>query len=533
MLDRIRSLFRLKGTLPASGGGKVKSAPGAKAGASGMLAPPTPPKVKNGQMTVPSYMTTNAAQTSARPKNDLNLANVDIVNTYRFGADTDTTIRSLARGNPDFAAAISGHLRLGIPEKYVAIAYDLQGNFNLEGTQFCLQFLDRLNTMPGYDVGFNPTNAMQSLGESLAKEMLLVGGVGMELVLNKARQPAFFAPISVGGQRFRFYDDWSGGTKTLRPVQVVGGEEIDLDVPNFFMTWLDPSVIDPYPQPPLESAIQPVLAGSTFLNDLRRLCERHVYPRIHCTVDGEKLKGLMSEEQLLDSDKRVAFLNETFATIQDTVNNLGVEEALVHFDFLDVQYVEGQDGDVPNTFDTVKGIYDAKIATGARSMPSLLGHGSGSQNIASTETLLGMLTANGLVRLKLQEMFSKGLTLGANLMGLPVVVKFEYDDIDLRPATELEAFKAQRQSRWLELVSLGYMTDEEFCLRTLYRLPPTGFTPRWNTEFMQQAGLGRQADAMGNNYSGTGVGGGQSGGGAANQSRTPQTPTGKRGGNGK
>lgn len=529
MLDRIRSYFTLKGTLPASGGGKVKSQPGAK-GASGMLAPPTPPKVKSGQMSMPSYMTTATAQTAARPKNDANLANVDIVSTYRFGADTDTTLRALVRANPDFAAAVSGHLRLGIPEKYVAIAYDLQGNFNLEGTQFCLQFLDRINTMPGFEQGFNSTNAMQSLGESLAKEMLIVGGVGMELVLNKARQPAFFAPVSVGGQRFRFYDDWSGGTKTLRPVQVVGGEEIDLDVPNFFMTWLDPSVIDPYPQPPLESAIQPVLAASTFLNDLRRLCERHVYPRIHCSVDTEKLKALMTEEQLIDDEKRKAFLNETFASIASMVNDMGVEEALIHYDFLEVKYIEGQDGDVPNTFETVKDIYDAKVATGARSMPSLLGHGSGSQNVASTETLLGMLTANGLVRLKLQEIMSKGMTLAANLMGLPVVVKFEYDDIDLRPKSELEAFYSQRQSRLLEQLSYGFITDEEFCLRMTGRLPPPGYKPLMGTQFLATAGLGKAGDMNGNGYSGTGVGGGQSGGGAANQSRTPSTPTGTRGG---
>lgn len=535
MLNRLRSLFTLKGTLPASGGGKTPAA-GAKGGgkgASGMLAPSVPPKVKPGQASYPSYLTTTSATTAARPKNDLNLANVDIVNTYRFGADTSTTLRNLMRGNPDLAAAVSAHLRLGIPERYTAIAYDEAGNFNLEGTQFCLQFLDRLNTMPGYDVGFNPTNAMQSLAESLAKEMLIEGGVGMELVLNKARQPAFFAPVTVGGTRFRFYDDWSQGTKTLRPVQVVGGQEIDLDIPNFFMVWLDPSVIDPFPQPPFESAIQPVLAGSTFLNDLRRLCERHVYPRIHCTVDNEKLKAMMTEEQLLDSDKRQEFLNETFAAVEDTVNNLGVEEALVHFDFLAVQYVEGQSGDVPNTFDTVKTIYDGKIATGARSMPSLLGHGSGSQNIASTETLLGMLTANGLVRLKLMEMLSKGMTLAARLMGLAVVVKFEYDDIDLRPRSELEAFFSQRQSRLLEQLSYGFITDEEFCLRMTGRLPPAGYTPLMGTQFLAQAGLGRAGDLEGggNGYSGTGAGGGQSGGGAATQSRSKQTPTNTRGGN--
>lgn len=508
MFDRIRSLVGLK-TSSKGGGSK--------------LAPMEEPKVKPKQVSFPGHMTGTAAQKSLLPRNDLNLANVDITSTYRFGRDTSTTLRNLVRGNPDLGGAVAAHLRMGIPEKYIPPAYNPDGSFNVDATRFCLELLNRIDKMPGWETGFSTTGSIRSVSEAMAFELVVEGALAVELVLNKARQPWYFAPVAV--PLIKFYDDHSGGTKSLKPVQVVGGEEIDLDVPNFFMIWLDPSLLDAYPHSPIEAAIQPVLAGTTFLNDLRRLCERHVWPRYDLSIDAEKLARHMTEEEVLDDEKKKVFLNETFAAVQDMINNAGVEEALIHFDFLVVAFVKGQDGDVPDTFNTVKDIYDAKIATGAKSMGSILGHGTGTQNIASTETLLAMLTANGMVRLKLQEAYSKMLTLSCRLMGMDVTVSFEFDDIDLRPAMELESFKAQKQSRLKEQLSLGIIDDDEFSLRLTGRLPRPGHAPLAGTMFMDPA----KTDEAGNSYSGTAVGGGQSGGGAGTQARKPATPAKKRG----
>lgn len=509
MLDRLRSLIGLKTT--SKGGG-------------GQLPPAEEPKVKPKQTSFPGHMTGTAVSKSALPKNDLNLANTDITATYRFSRDTSQTLRNLVRGNPDLAGAVSAHLRIGIPEKYIPPAYNPDGSFNVDATRFCMELLARIDKQPGYETGFSSTGSIRSCSEAMAFELVVEGALACELVLNKARQPSHFAPVAVPA--IKFYDDHSQGTKTLRPVQVVGGEEIDLDIPNFFMVWLDPSLLDAYPHSPIESAQQPVLAGTTFLQQLRRLCERHVFPRYDISIDVEKLKAHMTEEQLLDEEKKAAFMNGVFESVEDMINNLGVEEAMIHYDFIMVEFVKGQDGDVPATFDTVKDIYNGKIATGAKSMGTILGHGGESQNIASTETMLAMLTSNGMVRLKLQEAYSKMLTMSCRLMGMDVTVNFEFDDIDLRPAMELEAFRAQKQSRLKEQLSLGIIDDDEFSLRVTGRLPRPGHTPLAGTMFMDPV---QTADDGGNSYSGTGAGGGQSGGGAANQARKPKASPKKRG----
>lgn len=517
MFERIRSF--LSDPFAAKSEGAAQLATTSKGGGS-KLPPLPPPKVDNKQISLPGHMTATAVSTSSLPKNDLNLANIDITGTYRFGNNTSTVLRNLIRANPDLGAALSAHLRMGIPERYIAPAYNPDGSFNVDGTRLAMEILMRFDTAPGYDTGFSTTGSIRSVSEGLAKDLILEGAMAVELVLNKARQPASLAPVAFS--KIKFYDDHSAGSKTLRPVQDVGGVEIDLDKPNFFAVWLDPSLLDAYPHPPMESAIQPTLASNQFLNDLRRLCQRHVYPRYVATLDGEKLAKHMPENVANDPTLREAWLNEVMTSVETAIQDLGVEDALVLYDFVTVKFIEGQDGDVPETFNTVKDILNGKIATGAKSMPALLGHGNGTQNVASTETMIAMLTSNSMVRIKLQEIFSKNLTLACKLFGIDVSVKFEFDDINLRPELELEAFKAMKQSRILEQLSLGLISDEEACLRLTYRLPPVGYVPLAGTMF--HGGSKAAVTEDDNAYSGTGAGGGQSGGGAATQSRKPKTP---------
>lgn len=497
---------------PAKGKGTSK-------GAAGQLPPQTPPKVRPKQQSYPGYVTTTAATTAAILKPDLQSANQDLVATYRLGADTPTVIRNLAKVNPDLATAVSAYLRVGIPEKHIAIARDGAGNFNLQGTALALEVLRRWANMPNYETGFSQTDSLRSVSEALAKEGILYGGMGLELVLDKTRLPSELAPIPV--TQLRFYPDDKG----LRPVQVVGGEEVDLDIPTFFYVALDPSLLNPYPESPMESAIQPVLASSQFLNDLRKLCNRHVYPRYDISIDEEKLRKNIPPEILADPDQTADYINGIFADVEQMVNDLGVEEALVHFDFITAEFLGGQSGDVPNTFETVQNIFESKIATGTRTLPAILGHGSGSQNVASTETMLFMLSANSMVRIKLQELYSRALTLAVRLFGLDVTVEFEFDDIELRPASELEAFYTMKQERLLNQLSLGLITDEECCLRLTGQLPPVGYTPKMGTGFqVASSGAGQR-----NAYSGTGAGGGQSGGGASNQSQKSTAPANSKG----
>lgn len=492
-------------------------------GGGGALPPVAPPKVKPKQQTYPAFVTSIQPSAAVLQKRDPQLANLDITNTYRLGRTTSEVLRNLARAQPDLAAALSAYVRVGIPEEYWALARDPDGTVNDDATRLAFEILQRFDKLPAYDAGFSQVASIRSTAEALAKEGLLYGAMGNELVLDKGRLPYTFQPVHV--PTIKFYEDAKGGAKGLRPVQDVGGTEIDLDIPTFFMVWLDPALNDPYPQSPFEAAIQPVLMSATFLADLRRVMARHVYPRYDVTLIEEKLKLAIPQDILNDNNKLAAWMNDRITEVETTINTLGPEEALVHFDFIEIEFVQGDNGGgTAEKFEVLKDIIDANVAKGVKVMPAVLGNGSGSQNVASTETMLFTLSANSLVRLKLQELFSRALTLAVRLFGHDVTVAFEFDDIEMRPETELEAFKTMRFERLCKQYALGVIGAMEFCLRVNHVPMPKGFTDESGSVSIQDILSLKSAAAEGNSYSGTGAGGGQSGGGAATQSRKSKTP---------
>lgn len=442
-------------------------------------APVKPPRP--GGASYPAYRTTVSATSAQINKPNVQIANVDLAATYRNGATTYDTVRSLSRVNPEMSASVATNNRVGIPEKFIAIARDPDGSFNVDATRTALQFLRQVNYMPDYINGFSQVGSLRSVSEALGKQMQQAGAMALELVLDKTRLPFAFAPVAVS--QLIFFTDGKG----LKPVQRVGGQDIDLDIPTFFYVALDPDLLDAYPQSPMEAAIQPVLASTQFLTDLRRICARSVYPRLDIIIDEEKLLKRIPVEVRGDTDKLIAYQNSILAEVEAVVNDLGVEEAMIHFDFFTVQYIGGQDGDVPDTFNTVQKTYNSKMATALKTAPTVLGQGDGTASGASADIQLFTMGANGMIRLKLNELYSKALTLALRLMGFDVTVEFLFDEIELRPASELMAYRQMEKEYWRGLLSDGMVTDEEVCLRLTGNLPPNGYTPRIGTYFMDSS----------------------------------------------
>lgn len=505
----------------------------ASGGGGSKLPPPSEPKVKPKQASFPGYISSTRVNNDTKINRvDIQAANLDPVTSFRNLQTTPQVIRNLCRVNPDASAALGAYLRVGIPEKYIVLARDPDGSVNDDGTRIAFELLQRMDKMPGYDSGFSQVDSIRSVSEALAKEAVIEGALAMELVLDKGRLPYKFQPVTVGP--IKFYPDDSGGTKGLKPVQSIGGEEIDLDIPTFFMVWVDPSLTDAYPQSPFESAVQAVLASAQFMMDLRRVMQRHVYPRYNITIDEEILRKNTPPDILMDPDKLTSYLNTRMAEVEAAVNGLEPQDAILHFDFCTVEFIANSDMQgAAEQFKTLEEILNANLAKGAKTMPAVLGNGSGSQNVASTETMLFLMNANAMIRLKLMELYSRALTLAVRLFGLDVTVSFEFDDIELRPATELAAFKTMRFEQWVKMWGLGLMSDMEFCMRANYMPTPKGFTSQAGTLTLMDILGVKQADPNGNAYSGTGAGGGQSGGGAATQSRSTGTPKQSKGNPGK
>ena len=108
------------------------------------------------------------------------------------------------------------------------------------------------------------------------------------------------------------------------------------------------------------------------------------------------------------------------------------------------------------------------------------------------------------------------------LLGYDVFVEFSFARPDLRADSELEAFRSMKQSRVLDLLSLGLITDDEAALQLTGKLPPASAPKLSGTMFRSSAGSAPAQDASGNPYSNTS----QSTFGKATAPDTPQAPKG-------
>jgi hypothetical protein len=128
-----------------------------------------------------------------------------------------------------------------------------------------------------------------------------------------------------------------------------------------------------------------------------------------------------------------------------------------------------------------------------------------------------------MIRLKLQEILSKAFTLAVRLFGMDVTVDFQFDDINLRPELETEAFRAMKQSRVLEQLSLGFITDDEAALELTGQLTPVGFKPLSGTNFQAPSAQGGAQNPLTTADGANPAAGNRQG--ALNQSLKPSTPT--------
>ena len=447
------------------------------------LQPVAPPKVKPGVQSFPSYLKTTKPNDAALPQADRRLANLDVT-TYRNGASTRATIRDFVAASPDLSAAVWSYMRIGLPQKFMAVAKNPDNTFNREATLLVQQLITRFDLLPDYATdGFTGPQSIRATSESLARELIMFGSSSGEVVLGKDRLPKRIQPISVTQIQFVADKD-----KTLRPIQKIGSEEISLDVPTFIYVALDQDLLEPYSSSPIESAIRPVIYSESFSNTITRLVDKVIHPRQHVSISEEAVRRNLSPEAQNDPTKSTEELNTIISSIENKINGLQAHEALVYLDSLAFNVENPSNAGLSSEYKVLQDMANARLSTGSKTNGTVLGFSSNSSNISSSEIMLFMKSATGAVKAPVEEFWSRALTLSARLFGLDVVVEFKFDDIDLRPAAELEAFRQTKQTRILEQLSLGMLSDDAACLALTGNLPPVGMAPLSGTMFKNAGG---------------------------------------------
>jgi len=437
-----------------------------------------PPKVPNKPLAQPSFSkrtkTTNGDQRLVAA--DRQTANLDLL-TLRNGTTTKSTIRDLSKVSPDLSASVWAYQRLVVTKGFTGVARNQDGTANPEATAALQQVLARMNYLTDYAQGFNNISGIHAVAESLTLELRQYGACSLELVLDKARLPSRLQPIST--TQITFYEAKDG---TTYPQQIINGNYIDLDQPTFFYSSMDQDLLSAYSDSPMEAALAATLADAEFTQDVRRVIKRALHPRLDAQIDSDAFRKSIPLELQGDTDGLRAYQNNFVSAVEDVVNGLEADDALVHLDSVKFDYLNNGNVSLDKEYTVLQGMINSKLATGTKAPPSVLGHGSGSANIASAEIQLFLKYAEG-IQGNLNSILSRALTLAVRLLGYDVYVQFEFEAIDLRPRSELEAYRAMEQSRVLDLLALGLISDEEASLQLTGKLPPAGFKSLSGTFF--------------------------------------------------
>lgn len=446
---------------------------------------------KPGETVPASYIKKTTAQIS---DTSTNYTNTDLTTLRNQGSTQKDAIKALVQNSPDASFAAYSKARFAITDSYTVIAYTIDGVVDVAGTITAQSLANRLdNLRPYYDKYSKPSD-FRSLSERAIAQLQYYGSFGGQLVLEAGNIPS---RIEIFSTRNMKYEEKNG-----REVPYIEQQSVRyyLDTPLVSIQDLDQDVTTPYSMSPLQSATQPLIADHEFVNDLRRAFSKANLPRPTVKILTEQFMNSLPIDVRMNPVKLAEAQDELISRVQSELNGLSPEDCLVYFDNIVVEHLTAGNNSSDRSVEQHKDLMNAKVASGLHTMPAMLGRGENSTS-SSTEAMAYLRAVEGEQE-KLNNMFSSLLTVGTRLLGHDVFVKFTYADPELRPKSELESFRSMKQSRIMEQLNYGFISDEEASILLTGSLPSGNFTPLSGTRFYNSS-----SSTIGNPYSNTSVSG--------------------------
>ena len=389
----------------------------------------------------------------------------DLVNAsasrYRNAGDIPCLIRELAKAEGPISSAVHQFIEVA-SSGFVITALDrVTGAFHPEGTTAANAISAALDTPYDYSNGFVDKMSIETLSKHMLRETVLTGGLAAELVLNDALLPDYVQVVP-----YETITKFSDGKGRTFPAQRSSDPKIksgftSLDIPNFFMSEMHRDASSEYAFSMMESAIKLVVAFEEFLEDIRRAVRQNGHTRTTAALDLKKICEAAPREIQKDQVKLMAWANAIKVEFERTLSNLNPQDILVFFDTAKLDNLQtglGSKLDYTPLLNTMAGLYSTSMKTPPTAIGLRLE--GGSQALGNVESLLYLKTAAS-VQTPVEVVLSRILTLACRLHGFDVLVNVQFKPIDLRPETELSSFKTMEQTRILQLLSIGFYTDDE------------------------------------------------------------------------
>jgi len=375
--------------------------------------------------------------------------------TLRSQGQVAQAIRILAKENGNLSTAVYNMVQIADSGYKVAAYNPSTAEFSAEGTLLAKNVIASMDTLHDYTKGFGRKRPIPMIIQTLLRETILTAGCSLELILDKGFYPDRFQPVD--HSTLRWASDGKGGKY---PKQVgFGKDEISLDIPTFYAETLHQEMDTAYGTSILRASLNSLFESEEFIADMRRVLFKSGHSRLVAVLDSDKIKSSASKDVQNDPAKLLTFMNGIRAEVEETLKNISPEDAVVSFDSVD--FTTHDIGGTKSDYTSLLSSMDNRQATALKTPPSILGmRSAGSQSLSNSETLIFLKGAAG-IQTPVEAVMSRALTTAVRMFGSDVYVKLKFNDIDLRPDSELEAFKTMRETRILNRLSLGLITDEQ------------------------------------------------------------------------
>ena len=422
----------------------------------------------------PSLLRIDPSTALARNDRNYHTRNLD---DYRYANDADTMLMLLSKIDPDMSTGIWNFLRLANSGLRI-VATDMKGVPSPKGQELLNSMCTRIAGLDNFKdwAIYKPVELVAS---QLIKYTLIRGGCALETVLGKDKRVnnlCVIDPLQVSFVNL-------GKGRVIPQQSDSDGNSVKLNIPTFFWNVLDQDADDPYETPPFLPAVSAILFNIAFMQDLERIVKKMAYPRLTIKIVESTLRRFAPLVAQSDETEMAKWLQQQKSSIGAALRNLAPEDAAVFFDSIDINVLESKHNATVD-FRPLKEVIDQRIISGLKSMPTILGRQFGSsQTIGGVEALLYSKSISSIQEV-VSVLLTRALTLCLRLEGHDGYVKVSYAPVNLKPENELETFKVLKQSRVLELLSLGFITDGE-AAKELTGDPtlPSSFKPLSGTGF--------------------------------------------------
>lgn len=396
--------------------------------------------------------------------------------------DSREILQDLFRQDPDVSAAVNAYLTVANTNPIFYVR-DMEGVVDREGHKLLQQVITALTTRSDYSTGFEMTQSLRSIAESMRYMLLLRGGIANELVFDKTLVPREIRHIDMATLEW-----FEAAPGKFKPVQQPKNSQdpIPLDNPTFFTSFYrrDPTTI--YTYSPFVAAVNTIAARQQVINDLYRIMQKVGYPRIEASVVEEVLRKNAPASAQDDETEMRRWLAGRLNDIATTLGNMRPDQAFVHTDTVETKILnEGGPGkamDVTSVISVLNGQNQAALKT----MATIIGRGEAGVNTASTEARIFAMNAEELNN-PIAEMFGHMFTLALRMLGFQGYVDCHFKKVELRPDMELEPQRLAKQARQLEMLSLGLISDDDFHMAMFDRVRPDDIEEMSGTGFAKPA----------------------------------------------